>query len=156
MGKLYVMCGAPGSGKSTWCQNYMPVEATYISRDDIRFSMLQFNEEYFSRENEVYAEFIRRINEGLARGDVYADATHLNTGSRKKLLRSVDRTNITEIIAVAIETSLETCLERNNFRKGFALVPEDALINMHKSYKRPSCNEGFNEIWVKKEVKINE
>ena len=60
--KLYLMMGCPGSGKSTYLKTrFSQRPLAVISRDEIRFSMVKENEEYFSRENEVYAEFIRQI-----------------------------------------------------------------------------------------------
>lgn len=32
---LYVMCGCPGSGKTTWCKKNL-ANAVYVSTDDIR------------------------------------------------------------------------------------------------------------------------
>ena len=51
MGKLFILMGAPGSGKSTWVKNHMTLNDSYISRDDVRFSMVPEGDEYFSKEN---------------------------------------------------------------------------------------------------------
>ena len=79
MANLFIMMGAPGAGKSTFIKNLKGESGIPISRDNIRFSMVKEDEPYFSKEKEVYKEFIRLINEHLSRNrDVIADATHLN------------------------------------------------------------------------------
>ena len=35
---LYVMCGCPGSGKTTWCKKNL-ANAVYVSTDDMFLSM---------------------------------------------------------------------------------------------------------------------
>ena len=54
MAELILMMGIPGSGKSTWVKNHMKSDDIYISRDEIRFSLLQPGDEYFSKEKEVW------------------------------------------------------------------------------------------------------
>ena len=37
---VFLMCGVPGSGKSTWGRaKAQAVNGTYISRDEVRFSL---------------------------------------------------------------------------------------------------------------------
>ena len=116
--KLYLMVGCPGSGKSTYAKRYL-TNAVYISRDDIRFSLVKENEEYFSKEKEVFKVFVNKINNKLRDGcDVVADATHLNPSSRFKLLANLDlNKNKTEVIAIFIQTPLDVCLRQNENRK---------------------------------------
>ena len=68
------------------------------------------------------------IDTGLKNGyNVYADATHLNTASRNKLLNSITE-KPTSIEAIVLKVPLETCLERNRLRKGTrGFVPEDTI-----------------------------
>lgn len=54
---LYVMIGIPGSGKSTWAKANKKEKDIYVSRDEVRFSLLQDGDEYFSKEKEVLKEF---------------------------------------------------------------------------------------------------
>ena len=49
MGNLIMMMGCPGVGKSTFVKEHCPEHIdTYVSRDDIRFSIVREDEEYFS------------------------------------------------------------------------------------------------------------
>lgn len=138
---LFIMCGAPGSGKSYFVEHNLTLDGIVVSRDKVRFSMISDKDEYFSKEKAVFKEFVRQIQEGLDNGKVvYADATHLNGVSRLKLLNSLNLKN-TDVIPIFFKTSLETCLARNAKREGRARVPEDALRNMYNSMTNPSNDE---------------
>lgn len=94
MPTLYVLCGAPGCGKSTWAKG-MAQNAIHISRDIIRFNLLDENDDYFDKETLVFKLFIKAIQEGLNNNNnVIADATHLNLGSRQKLLSNLNLDNV--------------------------------------------------------------
>ena len=45
MANIIMMCGLPGSGKSTYAKEHRGEHDLYISRDLIRFSMLEEGEE---------------------------------------------------------------------------------------------------------------
>ena len=50
MKNFYVLCGIAGSGKSTWINNHLAAFKGYtkvVSRDDIRFMIVNEDEEYF-------------------------------------------------------------------------------------------------------------
>ena len=64
MSTLYLLCGAPGCGKSTWAKQ-MAQNAIHVSRDMIRFNLLNDNDDYFDKENEVFRIFVKTIQEGL-------------------------------------------------------------------------------------------
>lgn len=153
--QLIIMCGASGSGKSTWVEKHFmsfPGYTKVISRDQIRFSMLKDDEDYFAHENEVYNKFIKEIKDGLKNCDTtIADATHLNIASRTKLFRSLGTSlkNI-NVIAIVIKPSLQTCLTQNEMREGRSLVPRDQVRRMYYSFDMPSLDEGFDEIWIYK------
>ena len=163
--QLIIMVGAPGSGKSYWIQNHFMKFLGYtkvVSRDQIRFSILKDNEDYFSHENEVYNKFIEEIKDGLENcNTTIADATHLNVASRTKLFRSLGKSlKGIRVKAIVIRPSLDTCLTQNEMREGRSRVPKDQLCKMYYSFSMPSLNEGFDEIWKytgdKLEIEVRE
>lgn len=161
--KVFLLCGIPGSGKSTWVKNRInKYGGKHISRDEIRFSMLKEDDDYFAKENQVFKEFVRRANEAILNDkilNVYIDATHLNKKSRAKTQRELQLAGYTgQFIAVYFDVPIEICKARNNMRTGRELVPETVMDNMLKSFSKPVY--GFDEIWcidaegnIKKEMK---
>lgn len=151
--RLYLMCGIPGSGKSTVAENYIKNNnnVIWVSRDKIRFSLLKEGEDYFSHEDEVFDTFINYINQTLERDEihsVYIDATHLNKRSRNKTLNRVKKANIGELNCVCFNTPVELCQARNSLRSGRARVPVSAIDNMFKSYAYPTADEGFTHVYM--------
>lgn len=142
---LYILCGCPGAGKSTWANNFIKDhDVRYISRDEVRYSLVEENEAYFSREDIVFAMFALKVATCLSDGeDVIADATHLNKKSRRKLIYGIDRQGVEEyqIIFVYFNVSYEVCCERNKLREGRKCVPEDALLSMYNNFQEPQYDE---------------
>ena len=148
--KVYLMCGPAGAGKSTWIRNHAtPGTSAHISRDRVRFSMVKEDEYYFSREKEVYMEFVRQICRALAYDtkwvdEIYIDATHLTKKSREKLVSELDSfCPDYELIAVIIKPELEQCIEQNAQRSGRELVPETVIRNMYETFQHP-LNDDLN------------
>lgn len=148
---LFVLVGVSGSGKSTLAKKIakeLGASAKIISRDEVRFSMVAEDEEYFSKENEVFKEFIHQIKESLnANQNTIVDATHLNCGSRTKLLRAIGADlEGAAVYAVVVLNDLEIILKQNRERKGRAYVPESVIKNMYATFEAPTLEEGFKEI----------
>ena len=146
MANLYVMCGAPGSGKSTFAKSLAKNRhALHVSRDIIRFSLLKNGESYFSHESEVTDIFWNTINKALAAGqNVIADQTSLNYRSRLYLL---DHISVPcKKYAIYMDVPYRVCRERNARRVGITCVPEDKLRGMFNSFTIPSLKEGFDVI----------
>lgn len=148
---MFMMMGCPGAGKSTYLKSRLNDRACVVSRDDIRFSIVREDEEYFSHENEVYAEFIRQIKEGLNfNSEVYVDATHLNEISRAKTLRALGASlKDVEVNVIWVRVPLEVALNQNENRKDTrSYVPRGAIRRMHSQLTRPIKEEGFDHIYV--------
>ena len=108
--------------------------------------MLNDNDEYFSKEKEVYNEFIKQINDAVAaHKNVYIDQTSLNKKARAKLFNNL-KIKPSQIIALYFTTPIEIALARNSQRIGRALVPDNVIIDMYNSIEYPTVEEGFTEI----------
>lgn len=144
---VFVTIGIPGSGKSTYLKNVPNENKCIISRDAIRFAMLQEGENYFTHEDTVIAEFHKQIKQALEtqKENIYVDATHLTPKARKYIIDFAKKYNC-EIIALYFDVSLEVALKRNEQRTGLAYVPSAVIRRMWHSIQRPTTAEGFTKI----------
>lgn len=158
--KLYLMAGAPGSGKSHWINTHLNSftgTTKKVSRDTIRFSVLEEGDEYFSKEHIVYTTFVDEIKDGLLHYDnTIADATHLNPASRRKLLRSLgEDLKDVEVNIIIIDTPVAVCLNQNDQREGLSKVPHSVVRRMFYSFVMPTLDEGFDNIIIYSKVGDN-
>ena len=136
MKHLWITIGVPGCGKTTWVKNQInKIGGLHISRDAIRFELLNDNDEYFDKENEVFEHFILMIKLAIkdsAHENIFIDATHLNENSRNKLLSRLNLTDVDAITWVNFQVPLEIALARNEKRTGRALVPRSVIRRMNE------------------------
>lgn len=148
---LIVLSGVAGVGKSTVAKiiEESHEDCIIVSRDKIRFSMLEPDDDYFKYEDEVTREFYDQINRGMKNHEyVIADATHITLGSRNKLFSHLFIPKNTRVIGVYLDMPLETCLKQNAKRTGRAYVPENVIKNMYRNKSYPSVQkERFNEVY---------
>ena len=156
MPTLYILCGPSGCGKTTWAYNFMKKDQTindirYVSRDEIRFKMLNDNDDYFAHEKEVFKKFTGTIIQTLVDGfDCIADATHLNMRSRKRLTNAIDmKFKDYTIVYITFNVNINTCLTRNTLREGRAQAPENIIRNMYNDFHAPTKDEDSRviDIW---------
>ena len=152
--RLLILCGIPGSGKSTWAREYVKDQTrqgrhvVIVSRDVIRFALVDEGEGYFSKETDVFRNYISNIQNFLNDDDVdivIADATHINEKSRAKVLKKLNlRDALVE--AVVFRTPVTRCIQYNETRVGRAKVPNVVIYNMQNNFTVPTNEEGFNMI----------
>lgn len=146
---LWILVGPPAAGKSWFAKHKLMIGPgwMYISRDEIRFSLIKEEEDYFSHEKEVYKKFIYNIYSALNSEGIFnviADATHLNWASRNKLIINLKKIyrdfEYLNIIPVVVESDIETVLKRNDARTGRAKVVESAVCSMFAQYTDPATD----------------
>lgn len=153
MPKVILMGGVPASGKSTFAKMFCKemrdrgVNTIYISRDEIRYSLLKDEDKYFSKEAEVKKVLQRKIASSKNADYVVIDATHLNPASRgrtQRMAASISK----DIMIYYIMAPLELCLKRNALRQGRERVSDDALTSMYYTQRapKPSIDRGFSKI----------
>lgn len=153
-GTLYISCGLPGSGKTTFLNEIKGDNEVSISRDDIRFSLLKPGEQYFAHETQVFNTFITTIAEYINKGiNVYADATHLNASSRNKLIFGLKRIGCEpdDIVAIFFDIPFNICLERNEKRLGTErYVKRNIIEQMSKNMSVPNLRieNNISELYI--------
>lgn len=138
---LVIYKGLPGSGKSTLASNLVaedPGRWFRINRDDLRMMVSGYGNDphkYYAPKEKL----IRAIKESMiiqawdAGFDVIVDDTHLIKDVVKKLHKvAADYDADVRVKEIGVNTPLETCLERNALRQGFARVPDSVILDMAK------------------------
>ena len=150
---FYMMIGVPGSGKSTWIQQFLdshPEEFVIISSDDLI-------EEYAQSQNKTYDQVFKEYV-GIAEKQMYENAkiafdkninviwdqTNLNPRARSKKLRLVP--NRYHMTAVVFSTpGVQEHQRRLDSRTG-KTIPQFIIENMIQTMVPPNYEEGFAEI----------
>ena len=152
MGKpiCYMMCGMPGSGKSTYIEEHLMKRhksIVIISRDIIRHELgftkssdekavLNFHEERTVTEHER-----NKIAECCERGDVFViDDTNTIPKYRKSLIRFLKEHGC-KIVAVNITCDLNICIANRNGQ-----IPPDNMRKMYNQLKYISKDEGVDSV----------
>lgn len=147
------MIGLPGSGKSTWADQFCKQRPDYelIATDTIRYQL--FGDEAIQGEwRLVWREVQRRLK--VARdaialnqltGVVY-DATNARRRHRREFLEAAQSHGYDPIHALWLDTPLAVCLARNQSRA--RTVPPEVIEKMHRqlSDAPPGEAEGFASI----------
>ena len=136
MTALYVMCGVPGSGKSTFSRKLAEEQGLE------RFS---FDEMKCFRLEEFMRPAIKAIQEGK---NVILDTTNLRVNVRKKVLQYVEEIPCRKVV-VYMGTSLEQCLYRNAHRE--TRLQDCIIESTYRSLQKPTLEEGWDEIIYVKE-----
>ena len=141
---LYILVGAPGSGKSTWRRGW---HGEYINPDAIRRE--KFGVQYDRRlEPAVWKMAYEKLEKIMQEGrDACFDATSLTIESRRPLLQMALRHGYTSK-AVFFDVSLATLLKRNESRPPGKILEPEIIAGLFMKLKPPALEEGFAEIQV--------
>ena len=144
MNELMVLAGLPGSGKSTYAENYKDTH-TIISSDRLRKEMYgDVNDQ--DHNAEVFAELERRIRKALLDGEnVIYDACNISSKRRKSYLNRISDINCTKRIVVLAAPFIK-CLD-NNYNRA-RKVPYEVIRRMYENWFTPAYWEGWGNIKV--------
>lgn len=159
---LYFLVGIPGSGKSTWGENFAKTicNTVYISSDQLRVEMYN-NVNDIEHTGLVFEEMKKRTKENLKNGkNVVYDATNISSKKRISFLKELEKIDCKKV-CFYLFTPIEECKRRNRNRER---VLEDYIIDrMYRSLQIPMYHEGWDAIRIlsgidfknKKEFKFN-
>lgn len=150
---IFIMTvGLPGSGKTTYCKNYIKSFApilsyVHLSSDAIRKEL--YGDESIQEGNDrVFNVLNSRTIDNLKNDkNVIYDATNLTIKARREILNQIK--NLDNVIIKKcwlFATPIETCLERNSKRE--RKVPEHVILDMVKRFQCPLEREGFSRIEI--------
>lgn len=143
-GKLIILIGPPGAGKSTWIRCF-PGEI--VSTDDIRRK--EFGVQYDPEvEPDVWRRAYLQIAKALAAGkDVGFDATNTTRAARQPLIRLGKEAGAV-IEAIVFPQKLDVLLKRNAARSPGKRVPDEVVIARYRELEMPTLDKGFDGITV--------
>ena len=144
MNILIVLCGLPGSGKSTYA-NYLTESGHFecVSTDQIR-KKLYGNENIQGNGKEVFGTAFKALRTyGLFTKNCVFDATNITPRARRRVVQEC-RDYYDLIICKYIDTPLDVCLHRNSQRE--RVVPKEVILRMARNFTMPSREEGFDYV----------
>lgn len=147
MGKLIILVGLPGSGKSTYAKEFARTHAnTFIfSSDEYRERLLHDVNDQSQNElvfKTLYAEARKCLEQDCT---AIIDATNMTRKSRKRCLEKFKDMNIIRECHI-IPTFFDVCIERDAARE--RTVGEEVIRRMTASFEVPMLFEGFDEIVI--------
>ena len=151
---FYMMVGLPGTGKSTWTDNYIKnnwnrqEHFSVISTDDIITDIGSiFGFTYNQVFDTITYSFAEKMSYKLARmcferGDVVVwDQTNLTKKSREKKLKLIP----SHYKKICVNFSVPSDHKERLNRPG-KIIQQSVIDGMAKNYQEPTLDEGFDEI----------
>ncbi|NCA96264.1 MAG: ATP-binding protein [Methanomicrobia archaeon] len=150
--KLIVLSGIPGSGKSTYAQNYLNKHRNtfIVASDQIRRELFGRVDD-FSQEDVVWKKFESLIREKAQTYDTIIADSSATTNVRRLRWATIFRDTFDIIELVYFDIPFAVCLKRNEERH--LTIPYDDMVVMKESFETPSPEviEAYDKI-----IKIKE
>lgn len=143
--KLILLCGVPGSGKSTYAQKWVEENSgLHLSSDAIR-KELYGDESTQGNPHEVFSLMQKRAVEALNNGsNVVYDATNVTRKDRATIISLCPK--FVKIECHIIWASIEACIERDAARE--RTVGQAVIDKMLKKFQPPYYDEGIDDIRI--------
>jgi len=164
-GKIWILCGLPGIGKSTWIKKNFP-NAYVICRDTIVESVaaehgISYDESF--KHNTVAKSVQRIVSSQLLREllpstlekvpddvDIVVDMTNLTSSSRGKNRPPINRSTVCVFFDHMNNLELiYRSLDRRYNELGWKKIPKNVIMSMLNSFEMPNASrENFESIQV--------
>lgn len=142
--KLILLCGIPGSGKTTYAKKYSQYGAIHISSDQIR-KELYGDESIQGNPGEVFSLMQKRTLENLNNGvSVYYDATNVTRKDRAGIISMCPK--FVYIECHIVWAPIEDCIKRDTDRE--RTVGKEVIDKMLKRFQPPYYDEGIHDIKI--------
>lgn len=144
--KLIILCGIPGSGKSTYAKDYTErnFNTVHLSSDVIR-KELYGDENIQGNPGDVFSLMQKRALEALNNGrDVLYDATNITRKDRANIIGVCPK--FAKIECHIIWAPIEVCIERDAARE--RTVGKEVINRMLKRFQAPYYDESIDVIKI--------
>ncbi|MBS1989222.1 MAG: AAA family ATPase [Cyanobacteria bacterium SZAS LIN-3] len=142
-GKLIMMVGVPGAGKTTVAQKVVAKGFHYLNADKIRAELYGSEAEQGDKE-QVFKIFFERLEAAMQENlSIIIDNTNLNPRQREPILAMAKKHGYVDIQLWYLDVPLDLCLSRNKNRE--RVVPDEIVTNMYHELNkngRPKRSEG--------------
>lgn len=126
--EVVIMCGIPGSSKTTFCRERLFPQYLYISLDRLRSR---------SAEAELFGFALRR------RKSCVIDNTNINERERARYIPAAKGAGA-RVVTYWFESDIQACKARNAVRTGRERVPDFVIDNKAARFTAPNKAEGFD------------
>lgn len=154
---LIIMCGPPGTGKTTKAQEVFEkvtargFSAEIVSKDDIRLKYLTEEDDYWTYEDKVMRDYKARLLYSLMSNDyTIADASHLLEQQRQDLINYLHQYceyPFITIIAAGVKTPMKLAIERDAVREGRRKVGPAMIKQMYEIFEIPQDTYYGNRVY---------
>ena len=131
---LSIMIGIQGSGKSTFCHNFLAKDFVRVNLDTLKTR---------HQEKLLIEECIKQEKSFVI------DNTNPTKADRQRYIPPAKAAGY-KIIGYFMESKLKECMERNNLRHGKEKIPTIAIASTSNRLQMPSYDEGFDELYFVK------
>ena len=149
---VIILCGIPGSGKSTFARKYVEKHdksCVILSMDALRKRLPDGTLDQ-SDNKAVYQKYVENYRECLRNGqNVILDATNALAKGRRSLLSMIqeeccDTAHLVEKIAIEFDADVKDAIKNNKNEDRDHVTPDEYIIKASVRRSSPSNKEGFD------------